>query len=128
LHRVLLPTKRKAHNRTLLFSITLLKHGQHFDYWNQTMNMHMSTFYIDCHEAQLCCYIVIYTENLLHPLQLFYFHLWPIYWFFLIKCQEYSCVMCNYTKTQHDMHSPEKHKGNGEKRSFVTSWHVSMVT
>jgi hypothetical protein len=25
------------------------------------------------------CYLVIHIENLLHPLQLFYFHLWPIY-------------------------------------------------
>jgi hypothetical protein len=39
--------------------------------------------YLDSHEAGLCCYPVIHTENLLHPLQLFYFHLWPTYWLFL---------------------------------------------
>jgi hypothetical protein len=28
----------------------------------------------------LCCYLVIHTENLLHPIHMFYFHLWPTYW------------------------------------------------
>jgi hypothetical protein len=42
--------------------------------------MHMRICYLDCHEAGLCCYLVRHTENLLHPLQLFYFNLWPIYW------------------------------------------------
>jgi hypothetical protein len=46
--------------------------------------MHMRVCYIDCHEAGLCCYLVIHIENLLHPLQLLYFYLWPIYWFSLI--------------------------------------------
>jgi hypothetical protein len=32
---------------------------------------------VDCHEAGLCCYLVIHMENLLRPLQLLYFHLWP---------------------------------------------------
>jgi hypothetical protein len=27
---------------------------------------------------------VIHIENLLHPLQLFYFHLWTIYWCSLV--------------------------------------------
>jgi hypothetical protein len=36
--------------------------------------------YLDCHESGLCCYLVVHTENLLRPLQLFHFHLWPIYW------------------------------------------------
>jgi hypothetical protein len=27
--------------------------------------------YLDCHEAGQCCYLVIHTENLLSPLQLF---------------------------------------------------------
>jgi hypothetical protein len=35
--------------------------------------------YLDCHEAGLCCYLVIHIENLLRPLQLLYFHLRPIY-------------------------------------------------
>jgi hypothetical protein len=46
--------------------------------------MRMRVCYIDCHEAGLCCYLWIHIENLLHPLQLFYFHLWPIYWLSLV--------------------------------------------
>jgi hypothetical protein len=34
-----------------------------------------SLCYLDCHEAGLCCYVLIHIENLLHPLQLFCFHL-----------------------------------------------------
>jgi hypothetical protein len=75
---------QETHNRTLLFSNPLLKHSRHFDYWNQPLNLHMCICYLDCHEAGLCCYLVIHTGNLLHPLQLFYFHLWPIYWLSLI--------------------------------------------
>jgi hypothetical protein len=70
----------KRHNRTVLFNSTLLNHSRHFDYWNHPLNTHMHVFYLDCHEAGLHCYLVIHTENLLRPLQLFYFHLWPIYW------------------------------------------------
>jgi hypothetical protein len=33
-----------------------------------------------CHEAGLCCYLVVHIGNLLRPLQLFYFHLWPTHW------------------------------------------------
>jgi hypothetical protein len=40
----------------------------------------MRTCYVDSHEGGLWCYIVIHTGNLLRRLQLFYFHLWPIYW------------------------------------------------
>jgi hypothetical protein len=42
--------------------------------------MRMCAFYLDCHEAWLCRYIVIYIENLLRPLHLFYLYLWHIYW------------------------------------------------
>jgi hypothetical protein len=70
----------KSASEEPLFGITLLKHGRHFDYWNQTMNMRMRVCYLECHEAGLCCYLVIHIENLLHPLKLFYFHLGPIYW------------------------------------------------
>jgi hypothetical protein len=65
-------------NRMLLFGRTLLKHGRHFDYWNQPLN------YLNCQETRLCCYLLIHIENLLHSLQLFYFYLWPIYWLSLI--------------------------------------------
>jgi hypothetical protein len=38
----------------------------------------MRVCYLHCHEAGLCCYLVINMENVLrvHLLQLFYFHLW----------------------------------------------------
>jgi hypothetical protein len=42
--------------------------------------MRMHVCYLDSHEAGLCCYLVIHIENALRPLQLFYFHLWPVYW------------------------------------------------
>jgi hypothetical protein len=70
---------QKSHNRMLLFSSTILKHGRHFDYWNQPLNMRMYVCYLDCHEAGLCCYLVItHRKPILDPLQLFYFHLWSI--------------------------------------------------
>jgi hypothetical protein len=71
---------QKTHNRMLFFGITPLNHGCHFDYWNQPLNMHMHVCYLDYHEAGLCCYLVICVGNLSHPLHLFYFRLWPIYW------------------------------------------------
>jgi hypothetical protein len=46
--------------------------------------MRMRVCYLDYHEAGLCCYLVIHIGNVLRPLQLFYFHLWPIYWFSLV--------------------------------------------
>jgi hypothetical protein len=80
---VFLATK-KPQNRTMLFDSILLKHGRHFVYWNPPLNMRMRLCYLDCHEAGLCCYLVIHIENLLRPLQLFYFQLWPIYWHYLV--------------------------------------------
>jgi hypothetical protein len=79
LHWVLF-SPQKTHNSTLLFGSNLPKHSRHFDYWNQPLNMCMHVCCLDCHEAGLCCYLVIHTENLLRPLQLLYFRLWPIYW------------------------------------------------
>jgi hypothetical protein len=72
LHEVLLPTK-KPQNRMLLFGSTILKHGCHFDYWNEPLNMRMNGCNLDCHEAGPCCYLVICVENQLYPVQLFYF-------------------------------------------------------
>jgi hypothetical protein len=77
-HWVILPTK--THSRTLFFGSILFKHVHPFDYWNQTQYMRMRVCHLACHEARLCCCLVIHIENLLRPLQLFYFHLWPIYW------------------------------------------------
>jgi hypothetical protein len=76
---------KKKHNRTLIFGITLLKYGRHFDCWNQPLNMRMRVCYLDWHDAGLCCYLVIHISNLLHPLQLYYFHLWPINWLALLN-------------------------------------------
>jgi hypothetical protein len=70
---------QNTHSRTLLFSSILLKHGRHFDYRNRPLNMRMRACYLDYHEAGQCCYLVTHIENLLRPLQLFYFHLWPIF-------------------------------------------------
>jgi hypothetical protein len=52
--------QQKAHNGTLLFVSTSLKHGRHFEYWNQPLNMRMCIHYLNCHEAGLCCYLVIH--------------------------------------------------------------------
>jgi hypothetical protein len=82
LHWVLLHTK--THNIPLLSGGTLLKHGRHFDYWNRPLNMRIRVCYLDCDEAGVCCYLVLRIENLLRPLQLFSFHLWPIYWLSLV--------------------------------------------
>jgi hypothetical protein len=86
---VILPTK--THNKTLLFGSTILKHGRHFDYWNQPLNMRQRVCCLDFHVAGLCCYLVMHIEDLLRPLQPFYFHLWLIYWlsyFLLINIWE----------------------------------------
>jgi hypothetical protein len=72
-----------AHNRTLVFGSTL-KHGRHFDNWNQPLNTCVRICYLDCHEAGLWCYLVLHIENQLHILQMLYFRLWPIYWLVLI--------------------------------------------
>jgi hypothetical protein len=82
---------KTTHNRTMLFGNTRLKHGRCFDYWNQLLNMRMWVWYLSCHEAGLCCYLVIHIENLLRPLQLFYFHSWPIYWLFLLCIYRFIC-------------------------------------
>jgi hypothetical protein len=55
---------RKLHKRTLLFGNILLKHGRHFAYGNELLNMCMRVCYLDCHEVGLYCYLVIHMENL----------------------------------------------------------------
>jgi hypothetical protein len=45
-----------------------------------TLNVRMRVCYLDSHEAWLCWYLVIHIEKLLHPLQVIYFCLCPIYW------------------------------------------------
>jgi hypothetical protein len=61
LHRVLLPAK--THSRALLFSDTPLKHGCHFDHWNQPLNICMCICYLDCLEAGLCCYLLMHIKK-----------------------------------------------------------------
>jgi hypothetical protein len=41
--------------------------------------------YLNCHETGLYYYLMIHIGNLLHLLQLFYFHLWPTYWLSLVN-------------------------------------------
>jgi hypothetical protein len=74
LYWVLLPTKYAQQNADLrqYSPQTWLS----FYYWNQPLNIWMYICCLDCHEAELCCHLVMQIENLLHPLQLFYFHLW----------------------------------------------------
>jgi hypothetical protein len=77
--------QKKTHNRTLLFSsIHTPQLRCHFNYWNQPLNMSMRVCYLDCHEAGLCCYLVIHIENLLRSLRLLYSHLLHIYWLSLV--------------------------------------------
>jgi hypothetical protein len=59
---------QNMHDRMLLFGSTPLKHSSHFDYWNQPLNMCMPVCYLDYHEAELCFYLMIHTENILYPL------------------------------------------------------------
>jgi hypothetical protein len=53
--------------------------------------MRMRVCYIDCYEAELCCNLMIHNENLLRPLQLFYFHLWPTYWLSFVQNVQITC-------------------------------------
>jgi hypothetical protein len=75
----------------LFFGCIILKHGRHFGIWNQPLNMCMPFCYLDCHEAGLCCYLLLHIENLLRSLQLFYFHFWYFYWLSLL-CIHFSII------------------------------------
>jgi hypothetical protein len=54
------------------------------------MNMRMRVCCLDYYEAGPFCYLVIQMENLLRQLQLFYFHLWPIYWLSLVNNKKFK--------------------------------------
>jgi hypothetical protein len=88
------PFAHKNAQQKLFFGI--LEHRRHYYYWNQPLNMRMRVCYLDCHEAGLCCYLVIPIENQLHPLQLFYFHLWPYpSWHLGTECTENTVPHCS---------------------------------
>jgi hypothetical protein len=84
--------QQKINDGTLLLGSILLKRGRRFEYWNQPLNTRMRVCCLDCHEAGLCCYLVIHIENLLRPLQLFHFHLCPIYWLPLEILDCHTCI------------------------------------
>jgi hypothetical protein len=56
------------------------------------------------HETGLCCYLVIRIENLLRPLQLFYFQLWSIYWLSLVP-YIYTDILCIHVVRFYDFHT-----------------------
>jgi hypothetical protein len=87
LHWVIL--LKKTHNRTLLFGSI---HSSRVAIMTTETSLWTCACvcYLHYHEAGLCCYLVIQIENLFHPLQLFYFHLCPIYWLSLVTCRQPS--------------------------------------
>jgi hypothetical protein len=87
---------RWMQNRTLRFGSTV-NHSRHFDYWNQPLNMLMCVCYVACHEAGLYSYLPIH--KLLLPLQLFYSHLWPIYWLPRNSPMNVSCRITIHIRT-----------------------------
>jgi hypothetical protein len=111
---------RKTHTRTLLFGGIHLKHVRHFDYWNQSLNMHMRVCYLHSHEDGLCCYLVIHIEDLLRPLQSFYLHLWPIYWLSLVYVYRY---IYNYTRIYYNERSWSVRMSGNEKKF---PWRILM--
>jgi predicted transposase YbfD/YdcC len=92
----------------LLLGSIFLPARSPFNYWKQPLNMRMHVFYLDCHEAGLVCYIEIHVENLLRPLQLFYFHLWPIYWFSLVWESSQCWVKFAKPGLTHDLNIAQK--------------------
>jgi hypothetical protein len=87
--------------------------------------MLMRFCYLDCPEAGLCCYLVIHTENLLHSLQQFYFHLWLIYWLSLVHTCTYrrisslvTFLLVSYYCHHHHHHHSQSTKRHGRKDSI----------
>jgi hypothetical protein len=85
--------KKRIHNRTLLFGSSGLKLGRHFDYWNQPLNMCMRVCYLSWSWTVLLPSDT-HIENLLRPLQLFYFHLCPVDWLSLIFSKHGTMTRC----------------------------------
>jgi hypothetical protein len=57
LHQVFCPQKCITERRISV--VHTLKHGSHFDHWNHSLRKRRRVCYLDCHEAGLCCYLVI---------------------------------------------------------------------
>jgi hypothetical protein len=99
--------------------------GRHFDYRNRPLNVRLRVCYLNCHEAGLCCYLVIHIRKLLRSLQLFYFHLWPTYWLSLV---------CNRGLRDDEYYISEKHKTSWPveqtliAKEAATSWSLSVYT
>jgi hypothetical protein len=55
--------------------------------------------YLDCFEAGLCCYLLLHIENLLYPLQQFYFRLWPTYCLSFVWKVKVKLSLCLTMKT-----------------------------
>jgi hypothetical protein len=73
---------QNPHNRRLLFGSTLLKHGRHFGYWNQPLNMRISYLGLSWSWAVMPTsdiYRKPITSNTVVLL-----NLWPIYWLSLV--------------------------------------------
>jgi hypothetical protein len=81
------------------------------------LTMRMRVCYLDCHEYGLCCY----TETLLRPLQLFYFHLWHTYWLSLIENKKsYIGKIKLYSDICMSVHSG--------KRTELISWYLRVLS
>jgi hypothetical protein len=83
LHLVLLPIKNAQPNSfsaVIHTSSTINILTTHISLWTCACE----SAKLDCHEAGLCCYLVVHIENLQRTLQLFYYHLWSIYWLSII--------------------------------------------
>jgi hypothetical protein len=123
----------KTHNRTLLSGSTFLKQGRLLYYWNQLLNMRMRVCYLDCHEPGLCCYLMIRIEKLLHQLQLFYFHLWPIYWISLIRKwpgidKRWLSSLVRQKFYSPDISVPKKNRAYPRLRIYFVSVYLPSVT
>jgi hypothetical protein len=115
----------------MLFGITLLKHGRHFDNLNQPPNMRMRDCYVECNKDGLCCYLVIHIENLLLPLQLFYFHSCPSY-FLTVRFMTVVLRQQGTVKRQHDsatssFNYPEYRKTYGKSVDFKWFWRYCIT-
>jgi hypothetical protein len=67
------------HNRTLLFGNTFLKHGHHFDYWNQPLNMRMRVCYLHLSRSWTVLSSDTHRKPIMSIISVL-LPLWHIYW------------------------------------------------